>query len=225
MKLFRNKIDYQKSYSQTGEDLIVNRILNRLKISNPYYLDLGGYHPHIMSNTYHFYEKGSNGLIVEANPNLIPAFKKYRPKDKVENIGVCGIDGDGMSLKFYEFENQTVSTFSEVEKNKLLYKGEKLLTEHLITMYTLNQIINQFCKKKPHFVSIDLEGIDLEVLQSYNFDTYMPLVFCIETAQMPEDTKNQKIIDLMNSKGYLLLADTYINSIFVVEGVWKNRFL
>jgi len=46
--------------------------------------------------------------------------------------------------------------------------------------------------------------------------------FSHQTAPPPE---NQKIIDLMNSKGYLLLADTYINSIFVVEEVWKNRFL
>lgn len=215
---------FQKSYSQCGEDLIVQRILTRLKKYNPTYLDLGAYHPTEMSNTFHFYEKGFRGVIVEANPNLIPAFKKMRPKDTILNIGAGTTEQFGSKLDFFEFANQTVSTFSKEEKEKLIQKGEKFVASHAVTVFSLNEIIKQYCSKTPDFISVDLEGIDYEVLSDFDFQTYKPSVFCIETIQMPEGTKNEAVIDLLKRNGYMVYADTYINTVFVLESAWVNRF-
>lgn len=220
---FSKKLVGQKSYSQSGEDIIANRVLGRLGFAKPYYLDLGGYHPIKMSNTYHFYEKGCTGVVVEANPLLINEFKKNRKRDNILNIGVGTKKQDNLNILFYIFENQSVSTFSEVESKKLINKGEVLLSKSELVVKSLNSIIKQDCEKAPHYISMDLEGIDYDVLKDFDFQTYRPKVWCIETILMPEEKKNIKIFGLLESNGYMVYADTYINTIFVDKESWYNR--
>lgn len=219
----RNPLD-QHSHSQSGEDLIVNRILGRLKVEKPYYLDLGAYHPHTMSNTFHFYQKGCEGAIVEANPNLIPAFKRERPNDTILNIGVGSNAQNGSQLTFFVFQNRSVSTFSQLESEKLQNKGEKLESRITVGVYSLNSIVEKFCKKTPDFISVDLEGTDHDVLSDFDFSKHKPKVVCVETIIMPEEKKNETIFELMKSNGYMVYADTYINTIFVHEWSWENRY-
>ena len=57
----------QISYSQCGEDLIMNFIFNNLRIEKPSYIDIGAHHPFWLSNTFFFYKKGSKGINIEAN--------------------------------------------------------------------------------------------------------------------------------------------------------------
>ncbi|MFM6249337.1 MAG: hypothetical protein ACKPEQ_09345, partial [Dolichospermum sp.] len=63
-----NKDSKHISYSQCGEDLIINFIFNNLGIINPSYLDIGAHHPTYLSNTYSFYRKGCQGVCVEPDP-------------------------------------------------------------------------------------------------------------------------------------------------------------
>ena len=61
---------YYKSYSQSGEDLIIRFIFESLKILKPNYLDIGAFKPFELSNTALFYENGCTGVLVEPNPDL-----------------------------------------------------------------------------------------------------------------------------------------------------------
>ena len=70
----------KSSFSQFGEDLIINKILN--KISNGNYLDLGSFHPMHFSNTFLLYLKGWRGVNIDANKEMIDISKKIRPLDK-----------------------------------------------------------------------------------------------------------------------------------------------
>ena len=61
----------KKSYAQNGEDLIIDFAFREVfKINQPSYLDIGAHHPFCFSNTQLFYERGSQGINVEANPFL-----------------------------------------------------------------------------------------------------------------------------------------------------------
>jgi hypothetical protein len=78
----------------------------------------------------------------------------------------------------------------------------------------------------PNFVSIDVEGMDLVVVKSIDFNRYRPEVFCIETLSYTENNTEVKLNDIISyveSQGYFLYADTYINSIFVDKAKWKLR--
>jgi hypothetical protein len=85
-------------------------------------------------------------------------------------------------------------------------------------MLNINEIFETSLERLPNFVSLDVEGLDLKILETLDFNKYRPSIFCIETlsyAESSKQEKNQKIVDLMKAKKYRVFADTYINTIFV----------
>lgn len=107
------------TYAQHGEDLIFSNIFWLLNIKNPSYIDIGAHHPINISNTALLYKRGSSGINIEANPNLIDAFNKYRPRDINLNIGVSDKQGN---LEFYCIDDYSGrNTFDKKRlKNSLL---------------------------------------------------------------------------------------------------------
>src|SRR5688572_6735284 len=77
-----------ESFSQSGEDLIVDFILNGVGLSMPTYLDIGAHHPHYINNTYKFYKRGCRGVNIEPDPSLIVEFERIRSEDVNLNFGV-----------------------------------------------------------------------------------------------------------------------------------------
>ena len=78
------KIKFFWSFSQEGEDLIINRILKtkKIKYDEIFYLDIGSGHPIKYSNTFYFYIRGSKGIAVDAFEKNIKLHRLLRPRDK-----------------------------------------------------------------------------------------------------------------------------------------------
>src|SRR5215211_2513715 len=100
------------SYSQCGEDLLIQYLFNLRGIPKPSYIDIGANDPFFLSNTAIFYKKGCRGINIEANPLLIKNFKLHRPEDINLNIGVGPKDDE---LNFFIINHPTLSTFSKQE--------------------------------------------------------------------------------------------------------------
>ena len=67
------------SVSQFGEDKFLEaHFFNQ---ATGFYVDVGGFHPYMYSNTYLFYRKGWHGINIEPNPASFPAFLKHRRRD------------------------------------------------------------------------------------------------------------------------------------------------
>src|SRR5687767_12978486 len=107
-----NHLKYKKSYSQSGEDMIVNFIFEQLGINLPTYLDIGAFHPYIISNTAFFYDKGCTGINIEPSPVNFKLFTKARKRDINLNIGISEKE---QTIKYYNFEEPALNTFSETE--------------------------------------------------------------------------------------------------------------
>ncbi|MGE4511448.1 MAG: FkbM family methyltransferase [Sulfurimonadaceae bacterium] len=223
--MFKKYRYQQQSYSQCGEDLIINFIFNALGIKSPSYVDIGAHHPYYLSNTAFFYEKGCTGICIEPDPNLYEKIKKYRKKDLCLNVGI-GIDSED-EADFYIMSSPTLNTFSEEEAIRCTsYGNQKIVKKIKIPLIAINQIIDMHTKTVPNLISLDIEGFDYLVLKSFDFSKYRPEVFCIETLSYTEDNSEVKlnsIIELMLEKDYLLYADTYINTIFVDKDKWNSR--
>ncbi|MFT3823235.1 MAG: FkbM family methyltransferase [Chitinophagaceae bacterium] len=214
----------QLIYSQSGEDLILAQLFFKMDILHPTYLDIGANHPMYISNTYYFYMRGSKGVCIEPNPYLYQKIRKVRPRDTVLNIGI-GITSQA-AADFYLFPKHAhgLSTFSKEEaeywQQTGMKKMGKIQYEKVIQvpLQPINTIIKENFTKAPDFVSIDVEGLDLQILQSLDFDLYAPLVLCVETLAYDEDQREHKkedIIAFVKSKGYSVYADTHINTIFL----------
>jgi len=215
ISLFRNQ-DFNKSYSQCGEDIIIEFIFkNLLKIRNPTFMDIGANHPKKFNNTYIFYRSGSRGINIDPNIDSIKLFKKYRSKDINLNLGI----GKEKTVKtLYIFENSMLNTFDE---NTAKIQGG-IISKKEIVICHISEIVNKYFNFNfPDFLTLDAEGMDLEILQSINFNNSnfnIPKLICVETIQKTGNStwvKDFELIDFVKQMGYIHHSDTFINSIFI----------
>lgn len=217
-------IHYRKSYAQCGEDMIVRFVFDALGIDRPRFLDLGAHHPTYLSNTYALYAEGCRGVNVDASPAAIAAFRRVRPDDVNLNLGVGTSSGE---LQFFEMSVPTLSTFSEVQARRYESEGgARIVGTRTVPVRTFHEIVNEHFQAPPDFVSLDVEGLDVAILQSIDFTACRPTVFCIETLTYSSGRQGERIgeIDpIMAGAGYMKYADTHVNTIYVVESAWRQR--
>jgi len=198
------------SYSQKGEDLIIDKMFNGKK--NGFYVDVGANNPYDCSNTARFYKKGWKGINIEPIPNNLSRFKKERPLDINLNIGIGTKEG---SFDFYEFEEDMLSTFSKNEAEEEIKKGKKLVKKHRIKIKKLSNILSKYAKNKEiDFLSIDTEGFDMEVLKSNDWKKFRPKTICIETAQRDGSDNSELFLKFLSKFNYELFEKTRLNSIY-----------
>lgn len=216
---------YKKSYSQCGEDIIIDFILSSLRIPKPTYLDIGANDPIFINNTYFFYKKGCSGVLIEPNKIFCEKISNKRPRDICLNIGI-GSEGNKIA-DFYVMSSDTLSTFSKEEAERYSsYGSQKIKEVQQISLLSANEIMEKYFSPVPNLISLDIEGWDLNVLQSIDFKRFRPQVFCVETLTYTENSTEQKIksiIDFLDTKDYFVYADTYINTIFVDRRKWEER--
>ena len=213
------------SFSQCGEDRIIKFVLNSLGIKKPSYLDIGAHHPVRFSNTYLFYLNGCDGVCAEPNPRLAARFRRARPRDICLNVGVGAMRLE--SVPFYEMTTDTLSTFSEVEAKRYEREhGVKVAGVANVDICTPKDILDRHFLRPPNFVSLDVEGLELEILQSFDLSDERPIIFCVETITYSTDGTGKKmaeVISHLKNSGYMVYADTYINTIFVDQNRWSRR--
>jgi FkbM family methyltransferase len=210
-------IDVNASYSQAGEDAIVRFLFNDKNLKRISYLDLGTNTPDGNNNTYWFYRNGSRGVCVEADKTFIPLILALRPEDKVLNVGVSV--GTKNEADFYIFDYKAINTFDKEEAERRANLDKFRITEVVkVPLIHINSLIENNFDSFPDLLSIDIEGLDLEILKAMDFDRFPIPVICAETCVYSKNhirSKDPAIKDFLLSKGYEVYADTYINTIFV----------
>lgn len=209
------------SYSQTGEDSIIDFLINYG--GNPQkafsYLDIGCNHYKIINNTYRFYKQGYRGVLIEANPLYIDEIKENRPEDTVLNVGIGTEDCEDKI--FYIVNNPDMSSFNkDAIDNAISNAGWlKIEKEINIPVMSLTNIINKYFIATPALISMDIEGDELNILNTLDFELYRPYIFVIETIEFRPrisiDNKRIEIVDFMKQKDYAEYAFTGVNSIFI----------
>lgn len=204
------------SFAQNGEDLIVGNLFQQLNIARPRYLDIGAHHPYLLSNTALFYGLGARGMNIEPDPHLHASFVRHRPGDINLNIGVAAAAG---TLTFYQMQERSLSTFSADTARRLAQDGHTLIEREIpVPVRPISQILADH-GFRPDFLTIDAEGMDLEILRGYNFVRDRPAVICAETIGFSSHAKDLELPAFLLSRGYRVHADTRINTIFVDDAL------
>jgi FkbM family methyltransferase len=209
------------SYAQQGEDLIVENILKMIGLKGPAtYLDVGAYDPVFDSNTYALYRAGGHGVLVEPNPAKIPRLEKVRPRDKTLNAGV-GLSAEPTTGDYYLIAGPSaglLNTFSKEDAEELQRKspGQKVIEKVIkMPLLNINTIMQEHLGGAPNFLSIDTEGMDLEILKTLDYDRLRPDVICVETLAVGGDAVNIDILYLLEANRYSVRGATFVNTIFV----------
>ena len=212
------------SYSQSGEDRIISFIFEWIQLKTPTYLDIGAHHPSWLSNTYFFYNNGSNGVCIEPDPYLCKDIIKKRSRDICLNVGIGS--GEEKLAEFYVMTSRSLNTFSKLDADTCAetnnYGMQKIEEILYIPLRNVNDIVEEYFNSKVNLVSIDVEGLDFEIIKNFDFIKFQPEVFCIETMRRDNQgklIKNDELIKYMEDNRYSIYADTFINTIFINSSV------
>lgn len=146
-----------------------------------FYVDVGAHHPFFYSNTFHFYSKGWSGINIDAVPGSMKPFVELRPRDV--NLEAC-VGTPGRWVEFCIFEEQTLNTMDAEVASKLVQDNRsRLLSRQKLQTQSLAQILESHVPRgQPiDFLSVDVEGADLEVLQSNDWDAFRPEFIVVES--------------------------------------------
>lgn len=204
----------KRSYAQSGEDIVVDIELG--KKNKGVYVDVGAFHPKQFSNTYLFYKRGWRGVCVEPRPGAKEDFSKVRPRDKFVEMGV-GEKKD--VLEYFEFADGASNTFSKVQAKKNINQAERKFWRKVnVAVMPLRDIMASTGLEgvKIDLMSVDVEGMDLEVLESNDWKKFRPRIIICEDLEFDfMNPKRSEIVEYLMSLGYVLVAKTPYSLILV----------
>jgi len=213
------KIKFFWSFSQEGEDLIINRILKtkKIKYDEIFYLDIGSGHPIKYSNTFYFYIRGSKGIAVDAFEKNIKLHRLLRPRDKSFDL-ILG--NDEKLIDYYVFNQSELNTISKKRVNELEdYKISPLYTQKKQQSMTYNFFLKKVGEdiKRINLFSIDIEGAELEVLKSINWENFKPEIICVEIIiKNFDDLYENEVFKILKLNGYTFYSKL-INSVIFIK--------
>ena len=197
VQYFKSKIKLKKSYSNWGIDMMADFIFREK--NKGVFIDIGCHHPMINNNTYPLYKRGWNGINIDIDYSAIDSFNFLRSKDT--NIEIAVSDTIGNSDLFFYHNRAAKNTLSKE-------KGLDAKQIRSIKTTTLNKIIQESIYKdqKINFLTIDVEGFELNVLRGFDFKKYKPELVVVELIQEGmTEFFHQNITNIQNSDIYLYM--------------------
>ena len=195
----------RKSYAMDGEDIAIN-VFNK-KLEKGFYVDIGAHHPIQRNNTHLLFIKGWEGINIDVNKFSIDLFNFLRPEDLNLQIAVSDKEGE-LSFYYQKKFSQLNTTDKEIAKEN--FQGN--YQEKKVKCQTIQNILDnsKYSNKKIDFLNIDVEGAEMKVLNTLNFEIYDPSLICVEilgyremqSEQREKEIKNNEIYKFLVNKGY-----------------------
>ncbi|PWY55465.1 hypothetical protein DGG96_11850 [Legionella qingyii] len=197
------------SFAQNFEDVMLWRALKH--VQNGFYIDIGAQHPVIDSVSKAFYDKGWHGIHIEPVPEFVALLRNARPDETVLQIALS--DHNGL-LDFHIIPGTGLSTaidwIAESHFNELGFHSQKVQVPTL----TLQSAMSTLVENDVHWMKIDVEGFEKQVLSGWDYTSLRPWIIVIE-ATVPHSSK----INFAHWEPLLIAAD-YLFAYF--DGL--NRF-
>jgi FkbM family methyltransferase len=202
-------VNGKKFFGQTGEDAILQLLLKEKK---GFYLDIGAGNPIKASNTYFFYKKGWSGIAIDPIETNSKMFRLLRRRDQfIQKIVSMGI----VDLHFWEFTPNEYSTSNKEVAQEIIEKNlGKLSKIYIVQALKISDLRLKCTPLEPTLLSIDVEGMDLDVLKSNNWNEFLPRVIAIEDWDRATESDTD-IGNYLKEKLYIQYAWTNLTSIFV----------
>lgn len=188
----------ERYYSQHGEDFLLGKIFAGKK--DGYFVEIGCLDGVEFSNTYYFEKIGWKGLCVEAHRDFIKALRKNRPGSDVIHCAIGEADRD--EVTFYANKLGSLSTLNKSEEERWKKGFQEYFhgfEEQKVSMRTMTSVFDEFRPAAIDFVSLDIEGYEIQALEGLDFKKYKPVVFVIE---YKDDEHKKQLESILFPQGY-----------------------
>jgi FkbM family methyltransferase len=215
---FHQFCDYRETYSQSKQDLLALFCLGE---SPKYFVEFGACDGVYLSNTFMLekYYKW-DGLLVEPSEHYFKVLSQVR-SSKVDNS--CISDTSGLLIEFLDIDNlhglSGIDRYAHDDNHSDLRKlfGNRYLVETL----SLNDLLDKHnCPNHIDYISIDTEGSEYIILNSYDFSRTFDLI----TVEHNNTYQEGLINDLLSGKGYVQIMpeESKWDSWFVSQKIYES---
>ncbi|UCG17704.1 MAG: FkbM family methyltransferase [Phycisphaerales bacterium] len=203
-------------YSQAGEDFLLWKLF-KFRPSG-FYVDVGAFDGVHLSNSYSFELAGWQGICIEANPDMLERCKVARPRSTCLGCACVATD----QIEPVEFWCEPLGLLSSLhpdaadvsaryEKRGLTFEGFERIRVPAMTLDTI--LDEQLPEGTPlDFVSIDVEGTELDVLRGFDLKRYRPRVVVIEANT--EERRQALCQHLVDENDYIEARRLEVNLFF-----------
>lgn len=208
------------SWGQGGEDLALDQLFNNL--SRGRYIDVGAHHPSRFSTTRKLYQRGWNGINIEANPKLIGNFNRERKRDINLNFAA----GTKPSYELAVFQEPAISTVNKNWERRFVSENNTVEQRVQVPGISLYQVLKQYPGENAFdLLLIDAEGADLEVLESMQWEklpvALHPFAIMVEINPILEDISLNPMTILLQKYDYRIWCILPMSTIFIKSTDFK----
>jgi FkbM family methyltransferase len=200
---------FNVSFSKSGDDIQLYKLINN---NTPgVYVDIGCWDPIKASNTYFFYLRGWKGICIDPNPELVEMYKSTRPSDIFINTA---ISRQSKQYKYYmlndHYSSMNTMDYDFILKNNIEKEIKSVIP---VKKMDLKDVLSQnlLPGDRLDFFDIDVEGLDLDVLETNDWQKYRPKYIIIETDFNIKIDVNSDITKFLESVNYELIGKSIIN--------------
>lgn len=200
------------SYAQNFEDVMLHRALGHIEAG--FYVDVGAQHPINDSVTKAFYDRGWSGINIEPVDEWFDLLVSHRARDT--NLKVLATSRSGSS-EFFQVKGTGLSTTS-AQYADAYGAGEHVVDKIVVAAVTLDVILDKFRPADIHFLKVDVEGEEANVLKGLDLIRYRPWVILVE-AYRPKSTipDYEEWEQLITGCGYDFVYDDGLNRFYVAR--------
>jgi FkbM family methyltransferase len=205
------------SFSQQGEDMVMDCLFQWNRTG--FYVDVGAHHPTRYSNTYYFYKKGWKGINIDPIPGIMNEFQRIRPEDINLEIGIANKEG---RLTYYQYEDSALNTFCKKSAEDYVLEKRGVLKGTLeIPVCKLSSVLEKYLPDHTtiDFFSIDVEGLDIEVLSSNDWSRFRPRAIIAEDLKSFtfEQVIKSDLSAYLKSVGYVPISKMVHSTVYCDE--------
>jgi FkbM family methyltransferase len=173
----------------------MDRKLRRFLPRNGYYIEAGAHNGTSQSNTYYLEQQGWKGLLVEPIPELYERCRVDRPTAVVCNYALVSADYAektvlmryGHLMSFVRGALSSDEEVAHIAEAKRWHQCEE--REVPVPARTLGSLLGELSVAEVDFLSLDVEGYELQVLRGLEIRRHRPafiLVECLTPARHAE---------------------------------------
>ena len=195
-------------FGQEGEDAVLAGLLEPGKGNGGFFVDVGAHHPTRFSNTWKFYQAGWRGINLDPTPKSMDVFNRLRPEDTNLEVGVSRV---AATRQFFCYNEPALNGIDNDRREELKDTPYKLEAIIEIQTLPLSQIVEKYGQRysTPNFLTIDVEGLEIEVLSSHDWQRF-PFDHVLIEQRLPDLTalSNSEVWKFLSQKGYSAVACT-----------------
>ncbi len=188
-----------ETYSQFGEDCIIFDFFQRK--TNGYFVEIGAHHPYKLSQTWLLEKNGWRGILIEPIPHLAKELREKRKNSKVFECGVSSPDKTGTGF---------VVIREPIAVSEVVFDVPSEKDYRTIRVRSLNDLFQEADCSRIDFLSIDIEGMEVEALIGMDFSLYRPKLILIE-----DHCHDLIKHDFLKTKGYKIVNRCGCNNWYI----------